>query len=142
MEKGYKDNAAYHGYDPNSPIAHIILANAANAHLKKSMRFADKVQEQFVSSAKRESRGVKQSGFLVLWRTSMPSVLVEIGFLTNKKDENYLETEKGQMEVASNLYKAFRDYKKEVELAKDAKAFTLTKDSLSGYSQKDTTLKK
>jgi N-acetylmuramoyl-L-alanine amidase len=72
--------------------------------------------------SKIKSRGVKQAGFLVLWQTAMPSVLVEIGFLTNASDRSFLKTEEGQKTTARGIFKAIRQYKKELEKALPAKS--------------------
>jgi N-acetylmuramoyl-L-alanine amidase len=113
QETDYKEK--YGGFDPKSPLGHIFLSNFQSVHLESSLRFAEKIETQFKDRIGRKSRGVKQAGFLVLWRTAMPSVLVEIGFLSNVEDEKYLTSEKGQSYIASALYRAFRDYKNEVE---------------------------
>jgi N-acetylmuramoyl-L-alanine amidase len=80
-----------------------------------SIRFAQKVDRQFRLTVKRPSRGVKQAGFLVLWKSTMPSVLIEAGFLTNRTEERYLNDKTGQSYMASGIYRAFRDYKQELE---------------------------
>ena len=105
----------YDGFDPSSPIAHIVFANFQNAHMTNSLRLAESIESQFSDRAGRHSRGVKQAGFVVLWRTTMPSALVETGFLSNKADENYLATEQGQVLTASAIYRAVKDYKSTVE---------------------------
>ncbi|ODS81118.1 MAG: N-acetylmuramoyl-L-alanine amidase [Cytophagaceae bacterium SCN 52-12] len=104
----------YKGFDPNSPLAYIMLANYQSAFLTNSLRFAQLVENNFARH--RSSRGVKQAGFLVLWRTTMPSVLVEIGFLSSPEEEQYLISEKGNAENAERLLKAFGEYKKAVEI--------------------------
>ncbi len=105
----------YDGFDPSSSVSHILLANFQNAYQDRSLMFASNVESQFKSYLNRPSRGVKQSGFLVLWKTAMPSVLVEVGFLTNENDEKYLNTEKNKSYIAASIYKAFRDYKTKIE---------------------------
>ncbi|MDX2195118.1 MAG: N-acetylmuramoyl-L-alanine amidase [Cytophagales bacterium] len=112
-EDNYKEN--YNGYDPNSPIAHILLANHQNAHLTQSIKFASFVEEQFVDGTGRLSRGVKQAGFLVLWKTTMPSALIEIGYLTNEDEEKYLKSPDNQQDVAMCIYRAFKKYKEDIE---------------------------
>ena len=112
-EKDYKET--YKGFDPTSPLAHIMLANYQSAFLSSSVRFAGHVERQFKSLSQRKSRGVKQAGFLVLWRTNMPSVLVETGFLSNPTEEAYLNSSKGQDEVAEAVYSAFKQYRKDME---------------------------
>jgi N-acetylmuramoyl-L-alanine amidase len=105
----------YNGFDPNSPIAYIMLKNHQNAFINTSLNFAQKVQRQFKDNAGRTSRGVHQAGFLVLWETAMPSVLIEIGFLTNEKEEKYLKSDEGQTDIAASIVKAFGTFKKEIE---------------------------
>lgn len=105
----------YKGFDPNSPLAHIMLANYQHAFIGSSINFAEKVERSFRKTSDRVSRGVKQAGFVVLWRTTMPSVLVETGFLTNPTEEKYLASEEGQEEIAHSIFKAFEKYKEEIE---------------------------
>ncbi len=105
----------YNGFDPNSPLAYIMLKNHQNAFINTSLNFAQKVQKQFKDYAGRTSRGVHQAGFLVLWETAMPSVLIEIGFLTNTKEEKYLKSAEGQSDISSAIFKAFGQFKKEIE---------------------------
>jgi N-acetylmuramoyl-L-alanine amidase len=73
------------------------------------------VQKQFEEKAGRFNRGVKQAGFLVLYKTTMPSVLIELGFLTNKEDERYLKGEHGQDQMANSIMTAFKQYKSQLE---------------------------
>ncbi len=113
LEEDYQKN--YDGYDPNSPEAHIMFSMFQNAFLEQSLSFADKVQQHSYSEAKRKNRGVKQAGFIVLKYATMPSVLVETGFLTNATEESFLRTKKGQKTMANALLLAFRDYKQEME---------------------------
>lgn len=113
LEENYEKN--YDGYDPNSPEAHIMFSMFQNAFLEQSLSFADKVQRYSTQEAKRKHRGVKQAGFIVLKYATMPSVLVETGFLTNATDEAFLRTKAGQRTMANALLLAFRDYKSEME---------------------------
>jgi N-acetylmuramoyl-L-alanine amidase len=105
----------YEGFDPNSPQSHIVFSLYQNAYLANSISMAEKVENQFKTTVKRNSRGVKQQGFLVLWKTAMPSVLVELGFLTNSQEETYLSDPLSQQYLASGVYRAFREYKEELE---------------------------
>lgn len=114
LEKDYEKN--YHGFDPESPEGHIILAMVQNAFLEQSISFAEKVEYNFNHLARRKSRGVKQAGFLVLRETTMPSVLIETGYLTHKSEEKYMKTKQGQNELAFAIFKAFQAYKREVEI--------------------------
>lgn len=113
LEQDYAAN--YDGYDPNSSEGHIMLSMYQNAYLSQSLLLAEKVEQQFVRTANRKSRGVKQAGFLVLRATTMPSVLVETGFLSNTVEESYLNSEKGQVYIASAMYRALKAYKDDVE---------------------------
>ncbi len=112
-EKGYKKN--YKGFDPNSPESHITLSLLQNAHLEQSLLLAQKVQNQFRIRAGRKDRGVKQAGLVVLWNATMPAILVETGFISNSTEEKFLNTDYGQSIIASAIFRAFRDYKTEIE---------------------------
>jgi len=113
QEKDYEKT--YNGFNPSSPLAHIMMANYQNAFMMNSIKFAQKVERQFKKQTNRTSYGVKQAGFLVLWETAMPSVLIETGFLTNEAEEKYLASEEGKEEVAQAIFKAFKLYKEEIE---------------------------
>ncbi|PRY16458.1 N-acetylmuramoyl-L-alanine amidase [Pontibacter ummariensis] len=112
-EDNYQDK--YNGFDPNSPQSHILFALHQSAYLDNSLRFADKVEKEFKNRVGRHSRGVKQAGFLVLWKSYMPSVLIECGFLTNPAEEKFLNDKTGQTYMASGIYRAFKEYKQELE---------------------------
>ncbi len=104
-------NSKYEGYDPNSSESYIIFTLMQNAFLDQSLNFASTIQTDFRERANRKDRGVKQAGFLVLWKTSMPSVLVEVGYLSNPKEEEFLSTKSGQDYIASSIFRAFKQYK-------------------------------
>lgn len=106
MEDNYSNN---YDYDPNSPEGHILLSLFQHAHLIQSIEFADLVEKAFDQKGRR-SRGVNQAGFVVLKETTMPSVLIETGFLSNPKESQYLSTTKGQKETASAIFNAFKAY--------------------------------
>lgn len=112
MDENYKEK--YEGFDPNSPESYILSLNQS-AYQENSLRFAQMVENQFKTKVGRSSRGVKQAGFLVLWMTTTPSVLVETGFLSNDKEEVFLASENGQDLIASGIYRAFKEYKAEIE---------------------------
>jgi N-acetylmuramoyl-L-alanine amidase len=112
-EDNYKSK--YDGFDPNSPQGHILFSLYQNAYIENSLVFASKIEDQFHVRLGRPSRGVKQAGLLVLWKTSMPSVLVEVGFLTNAKEEKYLNNKTNQVYIASGIYRALKEYKAEIE---------------------------
>lgn len=109
------DKEVYEDFDPNSPESYILFSLYQSAYLENSLRLANKIELQFKERVKRKSRGVRQAGFWVLYRTSMPSVLVETGYLSNNKEEKYLNDPYGQTLIASGLFRAFRDYKNEIE---------------------------
>jgi N-acetylmuramoyl-L-alanine amidase len=113
LEDNYQKN--YDGFDPNSPEANIIFSLYQNQFMTQSLSFAAKIQKQFKDNSKRYSRGVKQAGFLVLYKTAMPSVLIENGFLTNDNDQRFLSSDAGQASMASSIYRAFKSYKSELE---------------------------
>jgi len=103
----------YDGYDPSSSESHIIFSLYQNAYLNQSIEIASNIQNQFRDRAQRHDRGVKQAPFIVLWRVTMPAILVEVGFIDNPKEEEYLMSETGQNHIASAIYRAFRDYKQQ-----------------------------
>ncbi|MFH0865476.1 MAG: N-acetylmuramoyl-L-alanine amidase [Bacteroidota bacterium] len=129
MEDSYVTN--YDGFEPNTEEAYIIFSLYQNAYLDLSQNLASKVQKQMKDKAGMNDRGVKQAGFLVLYKTAMPSILIEAGFLSNAKDEEFVSTPEGQENIASGIYRAFREYKIEMEGKKNT-------DSL----KQDTVLKK
>lgn len=105
----------YEGFDPNSPESYILFSLYQNAFLNNSLILAQNVESQFKNRVGRRSRGVKSAGFLVLWKTSMPSILIETGFLSNPKEEKDLNDKLQQTYIASGIFRAFRDYKHELE---------------------------
>jgi N-acetylmuramoyl-L-alanine amidase len=104
----------YQGFD-NSPESYIMLSLMQNTHIDQSIKLASSIQNQFKERASRVDRGVKQAGFIVLWKTTMPSVLIETGFLSNVNECKYLTSDKGQDYLASAIYRAFKDYKNMIE---------------------------
>jgi N-acetylmuramoyl-L-alanine amidase len=113
LDENYKER--YEGFDPNSPESYILFSLSQNAFLENSLSFADKIENQFKSRVGRTSRGVKQGPFWVLWSTAMPSVLIETGFLSNTKEEEFLLSDQGQDLIASGIFRAFREYKVQME---------------------------
>lgn len=105
----------YDGFDPNSDESYIIMSMFADTYLDQSLSFASKTQNHYSKNASRVDKGVKRASLWVLWRTYMPSVLTEIGYLTNPQEELFLGSEKGQDYMASSIFKAFREYKDEIE---------------------------
>lgn len=105
----------YNGFDPNSDESYIIMSMFNDTYLDQSLSFASKLQNQYKGKPARMDKGVKRASLWVLWRTYMPSVLTEIGYLTNPEEEYFLGSGKGQEYIASGIFKAFRDYKDEIE---------------------------
>lgn len=118
LEDNYVEK--YDGFDPNAPEAHIIFSLFQYAFLNQSVSFASKVDNQLVATANRKSRGVKQAGFLVLYKTTMPGVLIELGFISNKNEEAYMKSADGQTEMATGIFNAFSAYKKEIQSEKNS----------------------
>ena len=112
LEDNYEQK--YEGFDPNSSESYIIFEFMQNKHMEQSIGFASEIQKCFVS-ARRADRGVRQAGFLVLRKTSMPSVLVELGYISNHDEERFMKSSDGQNKLASALSDAFTRYKKEYD---------------------------
>jgi N-acetylmuramoyl-L-alanine amidase len=110
LEKDYTTH--YEGFDPNSSEANIIFSLYQNTFMEQSLNFASMVQEQLGVKG-RSSRGVKPAGFWVLFKTTMPSVLIETGFLSHPEEERFLASTDGQQTMASGIFRAFRQYRKE-----------------------------
>ena len=112
----YEENyeQTYAGFDPNSPESYIIFEFMQDRYMEQSVELARCIQNQYTSHAKRQNKGVKQAGFLVLRETSMPSVLTELGFISTPDEENYLNSARGQRQLAQSLYNGFITYYKKV----------------------------
>ena len=104
----------YEGFDPNSSESYIIFEFMQNRHMEQSIDFASVIQKEFVRQ-KRANRGVKQGGLLVLRKTSMPAVLVELGFVSNREEARFMASSSGQEKLAKALYNAFVKFKNEYE---------------------------
>jgi len=113
LEKDY--TTKYEGFDPKSPESYIIFTLMQSAFFEQSTDLASKIQVQFREQIKRFDRGVKQAGFWVLYMTTMPSVLIETGFISNSAEEKYLNSKKGQAEIAEAIFRACREYITEVD---------------------------
>lgn len=103
--------ATYSGFDPNSPESYIIFELNQSAHMEESLKFAQLVQNEFITTAKRKDKGVRQAGFWVLMATTMPSILVELDFICNPNVEKFLASSNGQELLAQSLFNAFVKYK-------------------------------
>ncbi|HAA01435.1 MAG TPA: N-acetylmuramoyl-L-alanine amidase [Flavobacteriales bacterium] len=106
----------YQNFNPKDPDSYIYLTMVASAFRTQSNRFAEHIQKYVAGTPNVTDRGVKQAGFLVLHQVNMPSVLVETGFLTNPEEEKILNNEQDQFNIAKAIFKAFVDYKSEVDL--------------------------
>lgn len=113
QEQNHEEN--YDNFDPNSPDAYIIFSLYQNAFMDQSLGFAAKIQDQYGQRVPSPNRGIKQAGFLVLWACALPSVLTEIGFISNPTEEKFLNSEEGQLKIATSLFNAFKEYKYQVE---------------------------
>ncbi|MBK7888165.1 MAG: N-acetylmuramoyl-L-alanine amidase [Bacteroidetes bacterium] len=118
LEEDYQKK--YDGFDPNSPEANIIFSLYQSQFMNQSLLFASNIQEEFTDYAGRYNRGVKQAGFLVLYKTAMPAVLIECGFLTHEPEEKFLASEKGQQVMAASIFRAFKEYKVDMESGNDS----------------------
>ena len=105
----------YEGFDPKSPESYIMFTLMQNIFQEQSTGLASKIQSQFKEKINRTDRGVKQAGFWVLFMTTMPSVLIETGFITNPAEEKFLNSKTGQDYLASSIFRACRDYISDIE---------------------------
>lgn len=110
LEENYKTK--YHGFDPNSVDSYIMFEFMQDKYIDRSVDFASTIQKQFKTYCGRPDRGVRQAGFWVLHRSACPSVLVEVGFISNPAEERFLSSERGQKEMAAGIFNAFVDYKR------------------------------
>ena len=142
MEPDYPTN--YNGFDPNSDESYITFTLFQNAFLEQSTRFASFVQDEMKDRVGMNDRGVRQAGFLVLYKTTMPSVLIETGFLSNPEEEKFLISEKGQQYIASAICRAFCKFKVKMEgngkelASLNNKKFIPSKETVTPLTQKVT----
>lgn len=101
----------YQGFDPNSSESYIIFELGQNRNMEQSVDFAGLAQNQLIATAGRADKGVRQAGFLVLWATRMPAVLVELDFMCNPAAEKFLASDAGRQKCAQALFNAFRQYR-------------------------------
>ncbi len=126
LEDNY--NTRYEGFDPNSSESYIMFELVQDEYLEQSVMFASEIQQQFRQYAKRADRSVKQAGFLVLRQTTMPSVLIEVGFISHSGERSYLASEKGKSTLSLAIFNAFKDYKQKTE---ETSSFTVNVNSES-----------
>lgn len=110
MEADYQ--SSYEGFDPNSIDSYIMFDLLQSDYMNQSLQFATLVQKQFVDSLKRGDRGVRQAAFLVLLRTACPSVLIEMGFVSNRDEERFLASEAGKIGITRSIFRAFSQFYK------------------------------
>lgn len=113
IEKDYKQR--YEGFDPNSSESYIMFEFMQDKNMAQSVELARFVQKRACASANRQNKGVKQAGFLVLRETSMPSCLIELGFITTRDEEEYLNSSNGIDRLGYGIYQAFLDYKRKYD---------------------------
>ncbi|MCB0481126.1 MAG: N-acetylmuramoyl-L-alanine amidase [Flavobacteriales bacterium] len=138
MEDNY--DVQYQGFDPSSDESYIAITLQQSAHLDQSLSIASKIQDQFTAIGRR-NRGVKQAGFIVLYKTTMPSVLIETGFITNSTEGKFLSQKENRVAMSNCIINAFRDYKKEVDTKSGAGKKTVTKEVVAPKTEKETTVK-
>ncbi|MFB6318881.1 N-acetylmuramoyl-L-alanine amidase [Saccharicrinis sp. FJH54] len=123
MEDNYEE--VYQGFDPNKDESYIIFNfNSTKAYFDQSLNLAQEIQDQFKNRVGRRNYGIHQGPFLVLHRTTMPSVLIELGFITNPTEERFLMSQEGQEYMASAIFRSVRSYKQQIE-AKNKKTVIL-----------------
>lgn len=111
LEDNFKET--YKGFDPRSTESYIIFELIRSHDMEKSIYCADAIQKKMAAGSKLKNRGVSNAGFLVLHQTTMPSILVELGFITNVTEENYLRSTNGQHTLAKGIFEGFRTYYKQ-----------------------------
>jgi len=127
LEENYEQK--YDGFDPNDPESVISLILMQETYLDQSIAAASTIQKSFVNNLKRKDRTVKQAGFIVLKYTYMPSVLVETGFLTNSSEGAFLNSSKGQNQMANAISKAIINYKNLLQAGVQSEAITVKNKS-------------
>ena len=111
LESDYKSNEAYRGFDPNAPESFVMLAMFQNAFIDKSLNLAQAIQNQYKQNLRTINRGVKQAELFVLYKTTCPSVLTEVGFISNPAEEAFMLSDEGQAKIAVSLFNAFMTFK-------------------------------
>ncbi|MBQ1175973.1 MAG: N-acetylmuramoyl-L-alanine amidase [Paludibacteraceae bacterium] len=105
----------YEGFDPNSTDSYIMFEFMKDQYMDRSISCADLIQQNMINASKRNNRGVRQAGFLVLRATTMPSILIELGFISNKEEEKFLNNSDNQTKICKAIYQAFTDYKHNID---------------------------
>ena len=105
-----EDQTVYQGFDPNSIESYILFELMQNQYMDHSLQFAELVQNQFVGTLQRANRGVRQAAFWVLLKSACPSVLVEMGFLSNAEEEKWLASAEGKTGIVNGIFDAFEKF--------------------------------
>lgn len=129
-ESDYKTR--YAGFNPNSAESYIIFEFMQDKYMSQSVHLASLVQKHFRQTCKRTDRGVHQAGFLVLKASAMPSILVELGFISTPEEERYLNTEAGTTSLANGIFRAFLTYKREQEIRLNGSSNTILPEDVPG----------
>ncbi|WP_372776016.1 N-acetylmuramoyl-L-alanine amidase [Mangrovibacterium sp.] len=127
----------YEGFDPNLSESYIMFDLVQEEYFNQSVSVAALVQNKFKNQAGRNDRGVKQAGFLVLRQTSMPSVLIEAGYLSNATEADYLNSDKGQDELAKAICDALKSYKTGFETRNDIKVTEVVAETQNGIEKQE-----
>ena len=128
----------YAGFNPNSAESYIIFEFMQDKYMSQSVHLASLVQKQFKNTCKRIDRGVHQAGFLVLKASAMPSILVELGFISTPAEEKYLNTEAGTSSLARGIFNAFLTYKREQEVRLQGSSNTILPEQATTPTRKET----
>ena len=131
LEEDY--STKYEGFDPKSPESYIMFTLMQKVYQDQSTDLASKIQTQFRERVARNDRDVKQAGFWVLFTTTMPSVLIETGFITNAVEEKFLNSQQGQEYLASAIFRACRDYINEID-SKTGTSFGKPEPDINPYN--------
>lgn len=121
----------YQGFDPNDPQSFIFFSLMQNAHLAQSLDFAEDIEKEFRKGPIRTSRGVWQDPFYLLWKTTMPAVLIECGFISNAEDLKVLSSEEGQKSIAGRITSAFVKFKHSYDSSVKIDSESQTSDAVS-----------
>ncbi len=132
LEENYQ--TTYQNFDPNSVESYIMFEFMQSEYLDKSLAFASFVQDELVAKTSRKNRGVQQAAFWVLHQSSCPSVLVEMGFISNAEEEKWLATTTGKQAVTDAIFDAFAKYRKSIDKVEPVIAHTQD----AGYRTQDT----
>lgn len=127
-ESDYKTR--YAGFNPNSAESYIIFEFMQDKYMSQSVHLASLVQKHFRNTCRRVDRGVHQAGFLVLKASAMPSILVELGFISTPEEERYLNTESGTTTLANGIFRAFLTYKREQEIRLNGSSQTILPEDI------------